>query len=128
MNTGHAGVSREVRGVEIAGKERNFLRGTGKHELAEFLFPSFIDSHSDNIFYRENIVPRVKYVYSLLIHCEITPSLRILPLPSFLLINVFSFLNVTQFQYAISVYSGQHDVISIMSRASFPVFNVILIF
>lgn len=59
------------RGFEIGRKERNFLRGTGKYELTEFLFPSFIDSHSGQYFI-EKISSRVKYVYPLLIHTEIT--------------------------------------------------------
>lgn len=102
------GCREKYEGLKLLERSVISWKGTGKYELTGFLFPSFIDSRSDNILSR-NYHPRIKYVYSLLIHCEITASLYTSSSVLFI-INVFSFLNVTQFRRPVLAYLGQHDV------------------
>lgn len=58
VTAGHEpGVSYKGEGLKLVERSVISWGGTGKYELAEFLFPSFIDTHSNSIFYRENIDP-----------------------------------------------------------------------
>lgn len=83
-------------GVEIGRKERNFLRGTGKYELTEFLFPSFIDSPlSDNILsrkYRRPLNIFIRYWYTFESFLVTVPPVVPTPLHFYRRLSYFSHL------------------------------------